>query len=115
MFAALSSFRSWAGKRKRLLAGVVNVAVETAASCVPGVNLAARLISELAEKATEDILDPETGKHLSQDQLHQLNGWLEHLAGSYAGLLDRLEQLPLADGGLEQLTVQLKQALAGNA
>jgi formylglycine-generating enzyme required for sulfatase activity len=116
MFAALSSFRSWAGKRKRLLAGVVNVAVETASSCVPGVNLAARLIGELAEKATEDILDPDTGRRLSQEQLQQLNGWLENLAGSYAGLLDRLDQLPVADGAaLEQVTVQVKGALAGNA
>src|SRR4051794_9260833 len=60
MLAALSSFGSWAKKRKRLLAGVVGVAVKSASACVPGVSLAADVLGQLAEKATEDILDPDS-------------------------------------------------------
>src|SRR4051794_26452232 len=112
MFAALELVRAWASKRKRLLAGVVNVAVETAACCVPGVGLAAKIIGDLTEKATEDILDPETRQPLNAEQLQQINGWLEALSKSYAGLLDRLEQLPIADSApIEQLTAQVKSAL----
>ncbi len=105
MFAALSSFHVWASKRERLLAGVVGVAVKTASACVPGVSLAAEILGQLAEKAAEDVLDPETHHALSREQLAQFKDWMASLSRNYAGLLDRLEQMPLADGGtLEQLT-----------
>ncbi len=112
MFAALSSFRVWASKRKRLLAGVVGVAVKTASACVPGVSLAAEILGQLAEKAAEDVLDPETHHALSREQLAQFNEWMASLSRNYAGLLDRLEQMPLADGGtLEQLTHAVEVAI----
>src|SRR5262249_30543118 len=105
MFAALSSFSGWAKKRKRLLAGVVGVAVKSASSCVPGVSLAAEVLGQLAEKATEDLLDPDSKQPLSREQLAQLNDWMATLSQKYSALLDRLEQLPLAESGtLEQLT-----------
>ncbi len=114
MFAALSSFGSWAKKRKRLLAGVVGVAVKSASACVPGVSLAAEMLGQLAEKAAEDILDPESKQPLAREQLAQLNDWMATLSQKYAGLLDRLEQLPLADSAtLEQLTHAVEAAIQG--
>src|SRR4051794_31352914 len=99
MFAALSAFRSWARKRKRLLAGIVGLAVKTAGSCVPGVSLAAEVLGELAEKAAEDVLDPENKQPLAREQLEQLDAWVANLSRNYAALLDRLEQLPVPDAG----------------
>ena len=115
LFPALTAFRSWAGKRKRLLAGVVGVAVKTASACVPGVSLAAEMLGQLAENAVEDMLDPDTRQPLTQEQLAQLNEWMANLSHSYAGLLDRLEQMPIADNGtLVQLTQAVEVAIQGD-
>ncbi len=108
----LSNLRSWARQRRRLLAGLVGVAVETAAASVPGVNVAARFLGDMVEKAAEDALDPETGQPLPAEQLGQINAWLEQLSTSCAALLDRLEQLPLPETGpLDELTRQLQFSL----
>jgi hypothetical protein len=114
--ALFASLRSWGTKRRRLLAGLVGVAVETAAASVPGVNLAAKFLGDMVEKATEDILDPDTHKPLSSDQVGKINAWLEQLTRSYADLLDRLEKLPLpTSGSLDELTRAIKQALEQSA
>jgi formylglycine-generating enzyme required for sulfatase activity/serine/threonine protein kinase len=114
MFAALSSFGSWAKKRKRLLAGVVGVTVKSASACVPGVSLAAEILGRLAEKAAEDILDPESKQPLAREQLAELNDWMATLSQKYSRLLDRLEQLPLANNStLEQLTHAVESAIQG--
>src|SRR5262249_1259709 len=91
----LSSLKGWAGKRRRLLPGLVGVAVETAASSVPGVNLAAKFLGDVVEKATDHVLDPQTGQPMSPHPITHINPWLGNPSTAYAGLLDRLEQMPL--------------------
>jgi formylglycine-generating enzyme required for sulfatase activity len=113
--SALSALASWTVKRKRLLAGLVGCAVKGVSACVPGVGLAAELIGSLVEKTTEDLLDPETKQPLSREQIEQIEGWLQSLAQSYSGLLDRLEQLNLPDSGtLANLSATLAQTLAAH-
>jgi formylglycine-generating enzyme required for sulfatase activity len=107
-----SLFRSWPPKARHVLAGLVGLAVETAASAVPGVSIAARIISTIAEKGTEDILDPQTGEKMPAEQSQQITEWLGSLAASYAALVEKLHPLPMPDGSLEQLTLYLKQTLA---
>ncbi len=81
---------------------------------MPAVSLAAETLGQLAEKAVEDLLDPESKQPLGREQLAQLNEWMASLSQKYSGLLDRLEQLPLADRGtLEQLTQAVEAAIQG--
>jgi hypothetical protein len=113
--SAFAALASWSLKRKRLLAGLVGCAVRGVGACIPGVSLAAELIGTLAEKTAEDLLDPETKQPLGSEDRAQIEAWVRGLTENYAGLLDRLEQLNLPDGGsLAELSRTLERALASH-
>jgi formylglycine-generating enzyme required for sulfatase activity len=103
-WAAIDGFRKWTVKRKKLLQGLVGVAVEGVAECVPGGKLAVwatRIVGEFAKHGVERLKDtaacvPDVkpaGQPFPAEQLDQLNGWMASLSASYAGLLDRLDAL----------------------
>jgi formylglycine-generating enzyme required for sulfatase activity len=117
---AIDKVRRWVGKRQGLLAGLVGVAVEETIELVPGARLAVKIVGEIAKHGVERLAKPEAevpdvkaaGQAFPTEQLDQINAWLETLTTSYAGLLDKLETLPVKDGaGDDELTVLVKQAL----
>jgi hypothetical protein len=127
-WAAIDGFRQWTVKRKRLLQGLLGLAVEGVAECVPGGGLAVwttRIIGEFAKHGVERLADTSSdvpdvkagGQSFSAEQLDQLNGWLAALASSYAGLLDRLDALVTlpAEESEEQLPSLIRQVLAQHA
>jgi formylglycine-generating enzyme required for sulfatase activity len=127
-WAAIEGFRKWTAKRRRLLQGLIGVAIDGVASCVPGGALAVwstRIVGEFAKhgvdrlaNASDDVPDVKpAGQAFSAEQLDQLNGWLASLSASYANLLDRLDSqvaLP-AEASDEQLSALVRQALSQHA
>jgi len=116
----IATVQQWLGKRKRLLTGLVGVAVEEAVDLVPGARLAVRIVGEITKHGVERLAKPEAdipdvkpaGQAFPTEQLDQINAWLETLTTSYGTLLDRLESLPIQDGaGDEELTLLVRQAL----
>lgn len=117
---AIEKVRQWTAKRQRLLTGLVGAAVEESVKLVPGAGLAVRIIGELTKHGVERLAQPAAlpevkpaGETFGQDQLDQLNTYLEQLSASYGGLLDRLEALGLPTNGKsdEQLATLVRQAL----
>jgi formylglycine-generating enzyme required for sulfatase activity len=124
-WAVIEKFQQWSSRRQELLGSLVGIAVEGAASSVPVVGtVAGKVLGELARYGVKRLLEPQTaipdvkeaGKPFPTEQLDQINGWLEVLTTSYAGLLDRLEPLLMAGNqSTEQLNVLVKQALLERA
>lgn len=127
-WAAIEGFCQWTARRKRLLQGLVGLAVEGVADCVPGgaVTLwATRIIGEFAKHGIERLANPQAavpdvkpvGQPIPAEQLDQLNSWLASLSSSYKGLLDRLDAVVSLheDAPDEQLQERVRQALSQHA
>jgi formylglycine-generating enzyme required for sulfatase activity len=104
---AIATVQQWVGKRRGLLAGVIDVAVHEAISLVPGAHLAVRaavLVGGAAAKIGLAALAPgeEVAPALPNEQMDQINAWLETLTNAYTTLLDKLEALPNTDAADEQ-------------
>lgn len=124
--AAIEGFRKWTAKRRRLLQGLLGLAVEGVAGCVPGGGLAVwstRILGEFAKHGVDRLAATSaavpdvkpTGQSMNAEQLDQLNGWLASLSSSYAGLLDRLDALVTLPDADEQLPALVRQALSQHA
>ncbi len=127
-WAAIEEFRNWTAKRKQLLQGLLGLAVEGVACCVPGGTLgvwATRIVGEFAKHGVHRLADASAavpdvkpaGQSIPAEQLDQLNGWMASLSKSYAGLLDRLDSLvTLRDEEAdEQLPSLVRQVLSQHA
>jgi formylglycine-generating enzyme required for sulfatase activity len=104
---AIATVQQWVGKRRGLLAGIIDVAVHEAISLVPGAHAALRvgvLVGGAAAKIGLAALAPgeEVAPALPNEQMDQINAWLQQLTTSYATLLDKLEALPDTDAADEQ-------------
>jgi hypothetical protein len=112
----IEKFCNWPRKRKDLVVGLVGVAVDEVVKLVPGAGLACKILGEFAKHGVRELCDPETGKSYPAEQLDQIDTWLETLANSYDGLLDRLEALPLTlPDDLAGLTALVRTTLEGQA
>jgi formylglycine-generating enzyme required for sulfatase activity len=124
-WVVIEKFQQWSARRQELLAGLVSIAVEGAASSVPVVGtVAGKILGELARYGVKRLLEPQAeipdvkkaGQPFPAEQLDQINAWLEVLTTSYAGLLDRLEPLLTASNQTaEQLRVLVERALLERA
>jgi hypothetical protein len=120
---AIQSVHGWVSKRKGLFAALFGAAVEGVADLVPGGKLAVRLVAEVAEHGIERLTNAKAevpdvkaaGLAFSQEQLGEINTWLETLTTAYAGLLDQMETLTAARGDepIQELTLLVKQTLRG--
>jgi formylglycine-generating enzyme required for sulfatase activity len=124
-WVVIEKFQQWSSRRQELLSSLVGIAVEGAAGAVPVVgSVAGKVLGELARYGVKRLLEPQTavpevkeaGQPFPTEQLDQINGWLEVLTTSYAGLLDRLEPLVAASNqSAEQLRALVKQTLLERA
>lgn len=127
-WVAIDGIRKWTAKRTRLLQGLLGLAVEGVAGCVPGgsiVTWSTRIVGEFAKHGVERLADASknvpnikpAGHALPAEQLDQLNGWLASLSTSYKALLDRLDALVTLpdDESEEQLPSLVRQALTQHA
>jgi hypothetical protein len=124
-WVVIEKFQHWSARRQELLSSLVSIAVEAAAGAVPVVGtVAGKVLGELARYGVKRLLEPQAeipdvkkaGEPFPAQQIEQINGWLELLATSYAGLLDRLELLVTATNQTaEQLRVLVEQTLLERA
>jgi hypothetical protein len=124
---AIEKVRSWVGKRKGLLTGLVGVVADSTASVIDpvgtnlGVGIAVKIVGEVLKHGVDRLLTPATdipdvkaiGQTYRTEQIDQINDWLAKLTGAYAGLLEQMETLTTVSGNetAEQLTALVRQTL----
>ncbi len=124
---AIEKVRSWVGKQKGLLIGLVGVVADGTANVIdpdginPGASIAVKIVGEVVKHGVDRLLTRETdipevkapGQVYTTEQIDQINDWLAKLTGAYAGLLEQMDALTAVSGNetAEQLTALVRQTL----
>jgi formylglycine-generating enzyme required for sulfatase activity len=98
-WAFLQSIATWTVRRRNLVSGLVGVAVQGAATLVPGGGLVGRVLSEVARYGVKRLLNPgedipdlkPTGQVFPTEELDQIDDCLRTLTTSQTDLLDQME------------------------
>src|SRR5207245_1999787 len=109
---AIEKVRSWVGKQKGLLVGLVGVVADSTAYAIdpagtnPASGIAVKIVGEIVKHGVSRLLTREADipdlkipdQTFTTEQIDQINDWLAKLTGAYAGLLEQMETLTTVSG-----------------